>query len=112
MIGPATNFIARLPRPVVTALLMVGVTLSTTTMHTIIRMVTQELHPFEVAFFRNFFGLMVLVPLFLRGGIHMPHTRRIPLHLLRTAFQLVSMTSFFFGLSMVPLAKASALTFT
>lgn len=81
-------------------------------MHAIIRIITTDLHPFEVAFFRSFFGVVVLVPLIIRNGAGAFRTARYPAHLLRTSCQVVSMTCFFFGISQVPLAKASALMFT
>jgi drug/metabolite transporter (DMT)-like permease len=112
VIARLTARIDRLPEGVVTALIMVLVTLVTTTMHTIIRMMTHDLPPFEVAFFRNLFGLVVMMPIVLRSGLDVVRTARLPLHMIRTGFQFVSMTAFFYGLSMVPLAKASALSFT
>jgi len=102
----------RLPRGARTAVLMIMTTMVISLMHVIIRYTTQQLHPFEVAFFRNFFGLTVLVPILWRNGLGVLRTRRLPLHMTRSAFQFVSMVTFFFGLSVVPLAKASALRFT
>ncbi len=102
----------RLPVATGAALLMVSVTLQVSLMHAIIRFTTVELHPFEVAFFRCFFGLIVLLPIIARNGISLFRTSRLPAHLLRTACQVISMTAFFFGISQVPLAQASALMFT
>lgn len=102
----------RLPDATTAALMMVSVGLQVSMMHAIIRITTADLHPFEVAFFRSFFGAVVLLPVIFRGGIGVFRTTRIPAHLLRTGCQVVSMTCFFFGISQVPLAKASALMFT
>lgn len=102
----------RLPVATGAALIMVSVSLQTSLMHAIIRFTTVQLHPFEVAFFRCFFGLLVLLPIIVRNGVGVFRTSRLPAHLLRTACQLVSMTSFFFGISQVQLAQASALMFT
>ncbi|MFP6771835.1 MAG: hypothetical protein VCE74_05800, partial [Alphaproteobacteria bacterium] len=43
-------------------------TLCFTSMHTVIRYASTEgnIHPFEVAFFRNMFGLLVVLPFALR----------------------------------------------
>ena len=38
-------------------------------MNGVVRYVSDDLHPFEIAFFRNFFGLVVLIPLFLRTSL-------------------------------------------
>ena len=34
-----------------------------------VRQVAEDLHPFQVAFFRNFFGVIILLPLLLRYGL-------------------------------------------
>jgi drug/metabolite transporter (DMT)-like permease len=102
----------RLPAATAAALFMVGAGLLVSLMHAIIRITTTELHPFEVAFFRCFFGVIVLLPIIVRYGVGVFRTSRFPAHLLRTGCQVVSMTVFFFGISKVPLSKASALMFT
>ena len=81
-------------------------------MHTAIRHSTQHLPPVEVAFFRNLFGLVVIAPLLVRYGLSLFHTKRLGLHVLRAVLNVVSMLAFFVGLSMTPLARATALTFT
>ena len=81
-------------------------------MHTAIRYSTQHLPPVEVAFFRNLFGLVVIAPLLVRYGLSLFHTKRLGLHVLRAVLNVVSMLAFFVGLSMTPLARATALTFT
>lgn len=51
--------------------LMLAATVAFTAMHAMIRHVAQGLHPFEVAFFRNLFGLAFLAPwLFQIGRAH------------------------------------------
>jgi drug/metabolite transporter (DMT)-like permease len=81
-------------------------------MHTAIRYSTQQLPPVEVAFFRNVFGLVVIAPLLVRQGASLFATKRLDLHVVRALLNVVSMLSFFVGLSMTPLARATALSFT
>jgi drug/metabolite transporter (DMT)-like permease len=81
-------------------------------MHALIRFMTQELHPFEVAFFRNFFGMIILVPIFIREGPKILRTNRISFHIARGLLQVVAMLSFFYALSITPLATVSALGFS
>ena len=81
-------------------------------MHTAIRYATQQLPPVEVAFFRNVFGLVVIAPLLVRHGSSLFSTKRLGLHVVRAVLNVVSMLSFFVGLSMTPLARATALSFT
>lgn len=81
-------------------------------MHAAIRHATQHLPPVEVAFFRNLFGLFVVAPLLVRYGPRLFHTQKLNLHILRAVLNVVSMLLFFVGLSMTPLARATALSFT
>ena len=37
-------------------------------MHALVRHVGGELHPFEIAFFRNLLGFVAVLPLVVRGG--------------------------------------------
>lgn len=94
-------------------LCMLAGALCSSLMNGVIRYISADLHPFEIAFFRNFFGLVVLVPLFLRTGLAAAlRTNRIGLHAVRGAFNVVAMLTFFLGVSMTPLATVAALSFT
>ncbi|HEM46763.1 MAG TPA: DMT family transporter [Alphaproteobacteria bacterium] len=81
-------------------------------MHGTVRHLSAELHPFEIAFFRQFFGFLALAPWFVRYGLAPLRTRRLPLHALRAGVNLVAMLMFFYALSITPLAQVSALAFT
>jgi drug/metabolite transporter (DMT)-like permease len=61
-------------------ILMLISTVAFAAMHAAVRHLSGELHPFEIAFFRNAFGLLVLAPWFLRYGLAPLRTRRLPLH--------------------------------
>ncbi len=93
-------------------LLMVLGTLVFAAMHAAIRYTTQHLSGLEVAFFRNLFGLFVIAPLLMRYGTALFHTDKFSLHLMRAVINAVSMVCFFVGLSMTPIARATALAFT
>ena len=92
--------------------LMVAATLCFTAMHTMARMMGEALPPFEVAFFRNLFGLLALAPVFLRHGARPLRTKKLRLHALRGAVQAGWMLAFFTGLTMIPLADVTALAFS
>lgn len=93
------------------ALMLIG-TVMFAGMHAAIRHATQHLPPVEVAFFRNLFGLFVVAPLLVRYGAGLFSTSKLNLHVLRAVLNVVSMLMFFAGLSMTPLARATALSFT
>ncbi len=80
------------------------------TMHGMVRFVSAGLHPFEIAFFRNVFGFCVLVPWLMRIGSRVFATRRLPLHVTRGFLNAGSMLLWFLGLSLIPLAEATALS--
>jgi drug/metabolite transporter (DMT)-like permease len=81
-------------------------------MHGSIRYVSATIHPFEIALFRNLFALVVVLPWFYRYGISTLRTQHIGLHVLRALFNIVAMLSFFYALSITPLAEVTALNFS
>jgi len=83
-----------------------------TLMNVLIREAARELHPFEVTFFRCLFGLLVLVPWLMRVGLSSLRTTKVWFYTLRAGVSLVSMLSWFYGITLVPLATATALNFT
>ena len=86
--------------------------LSGTIMNACIRYASLDMHAFEVAFFRSFFGFCVLAPVFLRRGSHPLRTARFRLHATRGTINGVAQLMFFFGLGLTPLAKVAALNFS
>ena len=78
----------------------------------LIRHVGSEINPFEVVFFRNLFGLLVFVPWFLRRRVALHRPRRINLYLARAFVGIFTMTSWFYAVTLIPLAEATALSFT
>ncbi|MDF0602109.1 DMT family transporter [Psychromarinibacter sp. C21-152] len=87
-------------------------TLFATMMHGLVRVVGQDLPAFEVAFFRNLFGLLILSPLLWQSRFRVLRTERVGLHALRGLANVLAMFLFFSSLTMIPLARVSALNFT
>lgn len=81
-------------------------------MHGTVRLVSFDLHPFLIAFFRNLFGFLVLIPILMRGGVGSFKTKRFGLHTFRACINSVSMLTWFTALSLIPLADATALALT
>ncbi len=81
-------------------------------MITLIRHLTDSLHPFQVAFLRNLFGLLFLLPWLASVGIGALRTQRLRLHFLRAGTGVVGMLCWFSALAMMPLGEAVALSFT
>ena len=87
-------------------------TIAFSVMHGLVRFVSEVLPPFQIAFFRNIFGLAFLFPLLIRSRFAILRTKQIGLHALRGIINLAVMLMFFTALSITPLAKVTALSFT
>ena len=81
-------------------------------MHGMVRHLGGELHPFVIAFYRNLFGLVAILPLVFRIGLSGMKTTRPLLNLLRSVSGIIAMLTWFYGLATVPTAEATALSFT
>ncbi len=82
-------------------------------MNGIVREASTDIHAFEIAFFRNLFGLVTLSPLVIRGGVRVTlRTKRLHLHALRGLLNAIAMLSFFYAVTVTPLATVAALSFT
>lgn len=81
-------------------------------MHGLVRFVSEVLPPFQIAFFRNIFGLAFLFPLLMRSRFAILRTKQIGLHALRGVINMAAMLMFFTALSISPIAKVTALGFT
>ena len=99
--------------PAVSAVLfMVLSGIFATTMHCLIRFATEENHPFEVAFFRTIFVLLIFLPVVIKNGFKCLKPNNIKLQFFRALIGSVAMLCMFYGLSITELAKATALLFT
>jgi len=91
--------------------LMLVATLVLVVQHSMVKHLAQDMHTFEVAFFRTVFGLLALSPWFLKHGIGMLRTTKLGLHGVRALLQTVSALGFFYALGVAPLAQVTALQF-
>ena len=94
------------------ALLMLGSTMFFGLMVVAIRLASSSLHAFEIAFFRNFFGLVVALPLLLRHGPGFMRTTQFPRYLFRCLIGMCSMLAGFWAISHLPLAQAVSLSYS
>ncbi|MEQ9815536.1 MAG: DMT family transporter [Azospirillaceae bacterium] len=102
----------RFSAPVQGALYMSAAAAVFAVMVVLVRLATDELHPFEVAFLRNLFGLVLMVPWLLRSRLHGLQTRNFKLHTLRGITGLIAMLTWFMALALIPMGEAVALSFT
>ena len=106
------NAFSRLPEPLQGAAWMFLSSVAFAAMAGAIRHLSAELHPLEIVFFRCAFGVLFILPWFLRGGLGGFRTARIGMFGVRAALAMVAMTCWFIGISILPFAEAVALQFT
>ncbi|WP_149193290.1 DMT family transporter [Luteimonas suaedae] len=103
-----------IPQPTRAALLMLGSTLFFAMMVIAIRLASETLHTFEIAFFRNFFGLAAALPLLMRSGrgIGFLKTAQLPRYFVRCLIGMLSMFCGFWAIGNLPLAQAVSLSYS
>ncbi len=76
-----------------------------------IRLASQQLHAFEIAFFRSLFGFVFALPLLLRHGPGLLRTDKWRFYVLRCCIGIVSMFAGFWAVVHLPLAQAISLSY-
>ena len=77
-----------------------------------IRLASEQLHAFEIAFFRNFFGLVFILPILFKHGPAILRTDKLGFYTGRCAIGMVSMLAGFWAIVNLPLAQAIALSYS
>jgi drug/metabolite transporter (DMT)-like permease len=98
--------------PVLAAILMLVAMAFFSTMGVFIKLAAADVHIFEVVFFRNFLAVLFMVPWLIRQGPGVMKTKRIGLYTARSLFNIVGMAAGFMSMTLIPLAEATALSFT
>ncbi len=98
--------------PLRAALLMLGSTLAFGLMAIAIRYATRYVPTQEVAFFRNVFGLLALLPMLIRPGSAPLRTQQLPRYFLRSAIGLASMLCAFWAIGHLPISQAISLSYS
>lgn len=100
-----------LPAPVRAVLWMVVSCVAFSGLWVLIRLVSQELHPFAVVVWRNFIGLLWLTPMLLLtpGLLKM---ERLPGHIRRATSGVIATFATFYAVANAPLANVLAINYT
>jgi drug/metabolite transporter (DMT)-like permease len=107
----ATRFHA-LPAPLRAAIWMALGGVFFSSMSVFIRLLSAELHAFQIAFFRNAFAVLWMLPWLISHWHAAVGGKRHRLYLSRSLLGLVGMLGSFYGVIVLPLADATALSFT
>ncbi|HVI59737.1 MAG TPA: DMT family transporter [Luteimonas sp.] len=94
------------------ALLMLGSTVFFAAMAVMIRLASSDLSTYQIAFFRNLFGLLALLPFLRRSWPGVLRTRQLPRYLLRSAIGVGSMLCGFWAIGHLPMAQAISLSYS
>ncbi len=100
------------PHPLKAATLMLVSAICFGLMAVVIRLASAQLHAFEIAFFRTFFGLLFTIPLILRSGSDVFKTNKLGFYFIRCAIGTVSMLAGFWALVHLPLSQAVAISYS
>jgi drug/metabolite transporter (DMT)-like permease len=92
--------------------LMLASTVSFGLMAVVIRLVSAHMATTEVAFFRNLFGLLALLPLLWGGAPGVFRTRQLPRYFVRSAIGIGSMLCGFWAIGNLPMAQAISLSYS
>ncbi|MGA0315438.1 MAG: DMT family transporter [Alphaproteobacteria bacterium] len=93
-------------------LYMMGAAASFTIMTALIRVIAQEIHPFEIGFFRTITNLILMIPFVLRTGPTVFQTENHKVYALRGLIGVAFVMSYFSGAAMIPVSDSQALIFT
>ncbi len=80
-------------------------------MAAMIRLAAAELHAFEIAFFRNLFGLVFALPLLAHHGLGILKTDKQQVYIGRCLVGMVAMLCGFYAIVHLPLAKAVTISY-
>lgn len=103
---PVGSHVSRAVGLMALAMLLFGI------MAVCIRLASAQLHAFEIAFFRNVFGFLVMVPLLVRHGPGLLRTNKLGFYVVRCLIGMVSMLAGFWAIVNLPLAQAIALSYS
>jgi drug/metabolite transporter (DMT)-like permease len=77
-----------------------------------IRLASAHASTFEIAFFRNLFGLLALLPLMRASAPGVFRTRQLPRYFVRSAIGIGSMLCGFWAIGHLPMAQAISLSYS
>ena len=112
MITSIKNTFTRLPPSVQGAIWMTFSAIFFAAQAGIVRYLAQDLHFIEISFFRAVFGIVVMLPWLIRVGAPALKTSHTKLYIWRGLLGTVAMYGWFGGLALIPLADATAISFT
>ena len=114
MFSPLVAACSKIPAPVRGAVWMVLAAALFASLTALVRHVSARVPPVEIVFFRSVFGLLFMLPWALGAGAGVANlrTRRLGMHGLRALSALGSFICWYLAFAVMPIAEATALSFT
>ena len=81
-------------------------------LNTLVKYLSEEYHLSQIIFFRSFFAVLLIFPFIIKSGIKTLKTNSIKLQLIRCSLAVLAMYLWFYSISKIPLAEATAINFT
>lgn len=78
----------------------------------LIRVASEDLHPFVIVFFRTLFAILAFAPFLFRNGWAPFKTEKLKLHGLRGLFSLFGTLGLFYAVAHIPLADVVAISYS
>lgn len=78
----------------------------------IVRELSETMPVIVLNFWRNIFAVLLFIPWIMRAGTSGLRTRRLPLFTLRALFMVTSSIMLFYAAILIPIAEATAISFT
>ena len=94
------------------ALLAIGATLFGSFMGAGVKLLSNELHPIIICFYRCLMGLIIITPFVARNNFRALQTDNMRLQIFRALINIISMICWFSAIGMMHFEKATALGFT
>ena len=94
------------------AIWMLFASLNFALLNTLVKFLSKDFHLTQIIFFRSFFAVVFILPWILNNGFKSLKTNSYRLQLSRSLLALIAMYLWFYSISNIPLAKATAINFT
>ena len=81
-------------------------------LNTLVKYLSEDFNLSQIIFFRSFFAVIFLLPFILKSGIQSLKTNSLKLQIIRCSLAVLAMYLWFYSISKIPLAEATAINFT
>ena len=81
-------------------------------LNTLVKYLSSDFHLSQIIFFRSFFAVLFIFPWVIKSGLYSLKVNSIKLQSIRCILAVIAMYLWFYSISKIPLAEATAINFT